>query len=54
MLFTDRQIDRQTNQHYQKHTLLCQGDNFAKEVIKSAAGDWHGGKSGGGVGVGWG
>ena len=24
---TDRQTDRQTNQRYQKHNLLCQGDN---------------------------
>ena len=25
MLSTDRQTDRQTNQRYQKHNLLCQG-----------------------------
>ena len=27
MLSTDRQTDRQTNQRYQKHNLLCQGGN---------------------------
>ena len=27
MLSTDRQTDKQTNQHYQKHNLLCQGGN---------------------------
>ena len=31
MLSTDRQTDKQTNQRYQKHTLLFQGGN-AKEV----------------------
>ena len=25
MLSTDKQTDRQTNQSYQKHNLLCQG-----------------------------
>ena len=28
-----RQTDRQTNQRYQKHNLLCQGGNNAKAVI---------------------
>ena len=27
MLSTDKQTDRQTNQRYQKHNLLCQGGN---------------------------
>ena len=27
MLSTDRQTDRQSNQRYQKHNLLCQGGN---------------------------
>ena len=27
MLFTDKQTDKQTNQRYQKHNLLCQGGN---------------------------
>ena len=27
MLSTDRQTDKQTNQRYQKHNLLCQGGN---------------------------
>ena len=29
MLSTDKQTDRQTNQRYQKHNLLCQGGNEA-------------------------
>ena len=28
MLSTDKQTDRQTNQLYQKHNLLCQGGNY--------------------------
>ena len=27
MLSTDKEADRQTNQRYQKHNLLCQGGN---------------------------
>ena len=27
MLFTDKQTNKQTNQRYQKHNLLCQGGN---------------------------
>ena len=30
---TNKQTNKQTNQRYQKHNLLCQGGNFAKEVI---------------------
>ena len=29
---TDRQTDKLTNQRYQKHNLLCQGDNSVKSV----------------------
>ena len=32
MLSTDKQTDRQTNQRYQKHNLLCQGGN--KQIDK--------------------
>ena len=27
MLSTDKQTNKQTNQRYQKHNLLCQGGN---------------------------
>ena len=36
MLFTDKQTDRQTNQRYQKHNLLCQGGNERQECLKDA------------------
>ena len=28
MLSTDKQTDKQTNQRYQKHNLLCQGGKY--------------------------
>ena len=36
MLSNDKQTDRQTNQRYQKHNLLCQGGkNNNKETKKT-------------------
>ena len=35
MLSTDKQTDRQTNQRYQKHDLLCQGGNQLFSRYKS-------------------
>ena len=32
MLSTDKQTNRQTNQRYQKHNLLCQGGNYTNIV----------------------
>ena len=39
---TDKQTDdRQTNQRYQKHNLLCQGGNYAKFIITSLCFWWR-------------
>ena len=32
MLSTNKQTDKQTSQCYQKHNLLCQGDNNPKSL----------------------
>ena len=39
MLSTDKQTNRQTNQRYQKHNLLCQGEQGGKNSNKSIASD---------------
>ena len=40
MLSTDKQTDRQTNQRYQKHNLLCQGGNNQNLVAFTAPLYW--------------